>query len=188
MATINDLRNELVLALNKDVADPQIFGKLELPATDGGNVVVRFNTDAYAEFPLDAVVRNSITALSCKERRDALKGPDERSLGLENWVHLKIRHGSKCVLHYKTVRVEFVLDRAVQQSFYIDTKALKCVYLEKRARDPKILQISCDEDSADRTNKEVTFYKHHCCCCNENDVDCYGYVSCDDGWTDGNCF
>lgn len=188
MTILDEIRAELAVATNRDAANAVISGKLELPKTDGP-VVVRFNSDAYVEFPTEALVRNSITAFSCKEIQAITKRPSELALGLNDWFHVKIKRGASCTLHYKTIDVTFVLDRSVQQPFYIDTKALKCVYLEKAVakRDPSQKQISCDEFSDDRTNKEVIVYYRHACCCNNNNVEAYGYVSCDDGWRDSDC-
>lgn len=188
MTNLDEIRAELAKASNRDTADGAISGKLELPKTDGP-VVVRFNSDAYVEFPAEALVRNSITAFTCKELRAITKRSSERALGLNDWFHVKLKHGATCKLHYKTVAVEFVLDDS-QKPFYIDTNALKCVYLERGVakRDPSLKEISCDEFSEDRTNKEVFIYYKHACCCNNNDEEAYGKVSCDDGWRDSNCW
>ena len=185
---LDKIRKELGVAQGKE-KDVALFGKLELPKGDGP-VTVRFTSDAYLEFSADAIVPNSLTELSRKDKQtEILQNKSAFQLGTADWFHLKLKHKATCTLHYKAIKVDMVLDRSVQKPFYIDTKAMKVVYLEKKKeKDVAILQISCDDESPDRTNKEVTFYKHHCCCCNENDVDCYGFVSCDDGWIDDNCF
>ena len=188
MTILDEIRAELAVATNRNEADAAISGKLEIPKT-GETVVVRFNSDAYVEFPAEALVRNSITAFSDKDIRGISSKSSESALGLNDWFHLKIKHKALCTLHYKTIEVTFVLDRSVQRPFYIDTKALKCVYLEKTVAkpDPSLMQIRCDEFSEDRTNKEVIVYYKHACCCNNNNVEAYGYVSCDDGWRSSDC-
>ncbi len=150
-------------------------------------VVVRFNTDAYVEFPLDGLVPDSMTAFCCKDRREILRDPARRALGIDNWVQLKIRYGTKCQLHYKTVSVNFSLTTS-QQPFYIDTDALKVVYLNPANKNPGVKQISCDEFSEDRTNMEVLIYTNRACCCNNNHKTAYGKVSCDDGWRSSDCW
>lgn len=188
-AHLEALRTEVLKAVDREKADGTISGKLELPDADA-LVVVRFNYDAYVEFAPEAIAPNSITAFTRKELREVIKRVEERALGVEQWFHLKLKHGSTCILHYKTVAVKFVLDRSVQKPFYIDTDELKCVYIEPRPSEHghKLKQISCDEYSEDRSNKEVFFYYKHPCCCTNNELPTYGYVSCDDGWRDPRCF
>ena len=183
MLDLEAARAEVAKAANRDKADVSVSGKLELPEIDG-LVVVRFNSDAYVQFSLDSVVPNSITAFSRKELQAISKNSEESVLGLKDWFHLKLRHGASCILYFKTVKVELVLDRLVQEPFYIDTNSLSCVYLTKRAAD---LDISCDDDFPDRTNAEVIIYTNRACCCNNNHVTAYGYVSCDDGWRIDDC-
>lgn len=185
--TLEEIKNEVVVAAKRDMTNVDISGKLELPEKNDGPIVLRFNADAYVEFPIEALVNNSITAFSIKEIRAITKTPGELQLGLDNWFHVKIKHGTTLRLHYKTIDVKFVLDRELQQPFYIDTKELKCVYLEKTGARKSKKDIDCGEFSDDRTNKEVIVYYKHACCCNNNNVEAYGYVTCDDGWRDSSC-
>jgi hypothetical protein len=185
MTDVRAIRAQLAVAQSKE-ADVPLSGRLELSA-DESAVIVRFNTDAHVELPLDGVVPDSMTAFCCKDRRGVLRDPARRSLGTENWVHLKVRYGTKCVLHYKTVSVEFVLSSA-QAPFYIDTDALRVVYITPQRSRVDAKQISCDEFSEDRTNMEVIIYTNRACCCNNNHKEAYGKVSCDDGWRSSDCW
>ena len=122
--------------------------------------------------------------------RDVAKPIGGRAPRTNEWFYLKLKHGSSCTLHYKMLSANLVLDHSTQNPFYIDTTAMKVVYLERKANEQHqdIRQISCDDDSPDRTNKEVTIYTNRACCCSNNHIDAYGYVSCDDGWRDGDCW
>ena len=91
------------------------------------------------------------------------------------------------MLHYKTLQVEVVLDRAVQKPFYIDTKELKCIFVEKKATGTQLLEISCDDDSDNRLNVEVLLSTNRACCCNNNHVEANGKIDCEDGVQNGDC-
>lgn len=184
MVLTKSLRSQIEFANSKE-ADVAISGRIELPK-DESKIILRFNADAYVEFPSEGLVPESITAFLCKERREIAREANKRVLGLDDWVHLKIRYGTICKLHYKIVSVEFALNQT-QQPFYIDTDTLKVVYLDRHVPNPSIKQISCDELSDDRTNKEVIVYTNRACCCNNNHVEAYGKVSCDDGWRSSDC-
>jgi hypothetical protein len=184
MENSRSIRSQLVVAQSNE-ADVPLTGRLELSA-DESLVVVRFNVDAFVEFPLNGLVPDSLTAFCCKDRRDVLRDPARFALGSDNWVHLKIRYGTKCKLHYKTVSIEFSLT-ASQPPFYIDTDALRVVYLQTPEKEVGIKQINCEEFSADRTNMEVLIYTDRACCCNNNRKTAYGKVSCDDGWRSSDC-
>lgn len=182
--------NKLKIAFdraNSNEADILVSGQFDLPTKEDNLVKVHFDSDSYAEFKSEDIVPNSVIAFSTRDLQAIANDPARNSLGLTGWFHIQIRHASQCTLHYKTVDVDFILDRSTQKPFYIDTENLKCVYLEKSNSKNESIMVDCSITSPDRTNKEVMIYTNRACCCNNNDVTAYGWVSCDDGWRGNDC-
>lgn len=170
--------------------DYVIEGIIEIPSGNDKKFVIRRNKDAFMEVDVSAVVSNSISALTEQEIGRTLPatghaGPQEaRNVG--EWFRVKLKRGCRCTLHCKSVKVEFVSDPVVQKPFFIDTENLKVVYLEKKkAADGKTVQIDCSNPN-ENCNQRV--YAWDCkCCCRSKSKECYGFVSCDDGWRKDYC-
>lgn len=157
-----------------------ITASIDFEKSDNKKVFIRRDSDTYAEIELGGIIPGAATLLT-KDEAAQLNAVEETPYqgAAGDLYRLKLRKGTKGILHYKSASVPFVLDFDQQRPFSIDMETEEVNYLENKNVDLSTVTVN-------QCYYWATLWDAGCC---DTGVKPHkrGLVACNNGARDDRC-